>query len=96
MIKDYELMVIISPELSEDEAGKQNEAILALVGEQSGEIIKTDPWGRRTLAYPINKHKEAYYFVNYLKMESDGIKSVKRQLNINEKVLRHMFVAKED
>ncbi len=96
MIKDYELMVIISPDLSEEEAEKQNNAILALVEGQSGELIKTDPWGRRTLAYPINKKKEAYYYVNYLKMDTNGIKSVKQQLNINEKILRHMFVARED
>lgn len=96
MIRNYELMVIISPELSEEEASVLNENVLALVKEQSGEIIKTDPWGRRMMAYPINKHPEAYYFVNYLKMETSGVKNVKRQLNINEKVLRHMFIAKEE
>lgn len=96
MIKDYELMVIITPDLNEDEAEKQNEAVLDLVKEQGGEVIKTDPWGKRTLAYPINKKKEAHYFVNYLKMETGGVKNVKAQLNINEKILRHMFVARED
>jgi len=96
MIKNYELMVIISPKLSEEEANSLNDSILELVKDQSGEIIKIDPWGRRMLAYPINKQQEAYYFVNYFKMESKGVKSVKSQLNINEKVLRHMFIAKED
>ncbi|MBW6514219.1 MAG: 30S ribosomal protein S6 [Candidatus Syntrophosphaera sp.] len=96
MIRNYELMVIISPELSEEEAGALNESILALVKEQSGEIIKTDPWGRRMLAYPINKRQEAYYFVNYFKMETAGVKAIKSQLNINEKVLRHMFIAKDE
>jgi len=95
MVKNYELMVIISPKLSEEEASALNESILNLAKEQNGEIVKTDPWGKRILAYPIDKHTEAYYFVNYLSMEAAGVKGIKQQLNINEQVLRHMFIVKE-
>lgn len=96
MIKNYELMVIFSPKLNEDEANKMNETVLALVTDQGGEIVKTDPWGRRLLAYPINKVQEGYYFVNYLKMESTNVKNVKHQLGISEHVIRHMFIVKEN
>ncbi|MCB5229862.1 MAG: 30S ribosomal protein S6 [Candidatus Cloacimonetes bacterium] len=94
MIKNYELMVIISPKLSSDEADAANEAILNLVRENQGEIVKTDPWGKKLLAYPIEKLQEGYYYVNYFSMESTAVKTIGRQLNINEKVLRHLFVAK--
>ncbi len=96
MIKNYELMVVIAPKLNEEEATGTNDSILTLVKEQGGEIIKTDPWGRRMLAYPINKFNEGYYYVNYFKMESTSVKNVKRQINLSEKVIRHMFVVRED
>ncbi len=95
MVKNYELMVIISPKLSEEEAVALNESVLNLTKEQSGEVVKTDPWGKRMLAYPIEKHLDAYYFVNYITMDAAGVKGVKQQLNINEQVLRHMFIVKE-
>jgi len=94
MIKNYELMVIVSPKLSNDEADAANEAILSQVGENGGEIAKTDPWGRRMLAYPINKMQEGYYYVNYFSLESTTVKMLKRLMNINENILRHMFVAR--
>ncbi|NLN85542.1 MAG: 30S ribosomal protein S6 [Candidatus Cloacimonetes bacterium] len=95
MERNYELMVILSPKLGEDEASAQNESILSLIKETGGEIIKTDPWGKRMLAYPIEKITEAHYFVNYLNMDPAAVKGIKQQLNINEHVIRHMFVAKE-
>jgi small subunit ribosomal protein S6 len=94
MIKNYELMVIVSPKLSSEEAEAANEAILNSVRENGGEIAKTDPWGRRMLAYPINKMQEGYYYVNYFSLESTTVSMLKRQMNINEKILRHMFVAR--
>jgi small subunit ribosomal protein S6 len=96
MIKNYELMVLITPKINEEDAGALNELILGLIKEQGGELIKTDPWGRRMLAYQINKMQDAYYFVNYFKMESTSVKNVKKQININEKILRHMFIAKDE
>lgn len=89
-------MVILSPKLTEDEANQLNESILAIVQEQGGEHIKTDPWGRRMLAYPINKFQEGYYFLNFLRMESTHVKNVKQQLGLNENVIRHMVVAKDE
>jgi len=94
MIKDYELMVMITPKLNADEANAANEALLNLIRESKGEIIKTDPWGKRLLAYPIDKHQEAHYFVNYLKLDSLAVKGLKQQFNINENLIRHMFVAR--
>lgn len=94
MTKDYELMVIISPKLNTEEADAANESILNLIRENAGEIIKTDPWGRRILAYPIEKMQEGYYYVNYFKLDTGAVKSLKRLMNINDNVMRHMFIAR--
>lgn len=94
MIKDYELMVMFTPKLTVDEANAANEAVLTQLRSGGAEIIKTDPWGKRILAYPINKLQEAYYYVNYMKMDSLAVKAIKQQFNINENIVRHMFVAR--
>jgi small subunit ribosomal protein S6 len=87
-------MVILSPKLNEEEANQLNDSILAIVKDLSGELIKTEPWGRRMLAYPINKLQEGYYFLNYLKMESLKVKTLKQQLGLNENIIRHMIIAR--
>ena len=94
MTKDYELMVILSPRLNADEANSLNDGLMAQIVENGGEVIKTDSWGKRMLAYPINKVQEAYYYVNYFKLDSQAVKALKRLYNINENILRHMFVAR--
>ncbi len=87
-------MVIISPKLSAGDADAANESLLTWVQENGGEVEKTDPWGKRILAYPISKMTEGYYYVNYFKLESTSVKVIKRLMNINEHIIRHMFVAK--
>lgn len=96
MIKDYELMMMYTPKLNNDEAEVANEAALSLLREAGAEIIKTDPWGKRILAYPIEKLQEAYYYVNYLRMDSLAVKGIKNAFNINEKIMRHMFVDRNE
>lgn len=94
MTKDYELMVMFTPKLTTDEANAANEAVLTQLRTSGAEIIKTDLWGKRILAYPINKLQEAYYYVNYMKMDSLAVKAIKQSFNINENIVRHMFVAR--
>lgn len=96
MTKDYELMVMFTPKLNADEANLANEALLNLLRENEAEIIKTDAWGKRMLAYPIEKLQEAYYYVNYFKLDSLKVKSISQLLNINEQVIRFMFVARDE
>ncbi len=89
-------MMMYIPKLNSEEADLANEAALNLLREAGAEIIKTDPWGKRILAYPIEKLNEAYYYVNYLKMDSLAVKAIKQQFNITEKIMRHMFVARDE
>ena len=94
MIKDYELMLILNPNQSADEANAMNDSLVALVTENGGEIIKIDPWGKRMLAYPINKFNEGYYYVDYFKLDSLLVKKLSASFKINENIIRHQFVVK--
>eukprot|EP00828_Plagiopyla_frontata_P028296 TRINITY_DN3663_c0_g1_i1.p2 TRINITY_DN3663_c0_g1~~TRINITY_DN3663_c0_g1_i1.p2 ORF type:complete len:299 (+),score=23.04 TRINITY_DN3663_c0_g1_i1:256-1152(+) len=96
MIKNYESMIIIEPALSEDEAVVANEKIAGYITEQGGEVVKTDKWGRRKLAYEINKKKEGYYFVNYFTFENLKIKDLDRFYRLNENIVRHNIIRIDD
>lgn len=96
MTKDYEMMVIISPKLTAEAAIAENSKLLASITETGGELIKIDEWGKRILAYPINKNNEGYYFVDYFRYESTDIKTIKRQFNINENIIRYMIIMREE
>lgn len=96
MIKDYESMIILTPQLSQDEANKANENAISVITDNSGELIKTDVWGKRQLAYPINKQTEGYYYINYFKIDSDKIKDIQRMYNINESILRFIVIDRNE
>lgn len=95
MIKDYEMMVIFSPKLTTDLAKAANDKVLAVITDNGGEFIKTDDWGKRILAYPINKMNEGHYFVDYFRFESTEIKTIKRLFSINEDIVRNMIIMRE-
>ena len=92
MIKDYESMIILKPQLTQDEAVKANESAIAVITDSGGELLKTDVWGKRQLAYPINKQTEGHYFINYFNADSNNIKSIQRLYNINEDILRFIII----
>jgi len=92
MIKDYESMIILKPQLSQDEAVAENEKAVSVLIESGGELIKTDAWGKRQLAYPINKQNEGYYFINYFKTEAERIKGIQKLFNINDSILRFIII----
>lgn len=90
----YELMFIIDNAAS-DEA---KEAIIAklsqLVVDNGGQIEKTDKWGAKKLAYPINYKTEGYYVLMNFDCNPDLVAEIERQIRINDQILRHMVIKK--
>ena len=93
-MKDYELMVIFTPILSQDEYKAEVKRITSyLTEEQSAEIVKENFWGLRQLAYPIQKKTTALYYVLEFKATPDTISKMLIQLNRTESVMRQMVTA---
>ena len=92
-MKDYELMVIFTPILSQEEYKAEAKQITSFLGEQSGEIVKENFWGLRQLAYPIQKKTTALYYILEFKAPTDAISKMLVQLNRTESVMRHMVTA---
>ena len=87
-MRNYELMVILDPELEERTVAPSLDTYLNVVRNDGGTVETVDVWGRRRLAYEINKKAEGIYAVITLQAEPATVKELDRQLTLNESVMR--------
>ncbi|MET3961971.1 small subunit ribosomal protein S6 [Marmoricola sp. OAE513] len=87
-MRNYELMIILDPELEERTVAPSLDTYLNVVRNDGGTVENVDVWGRRRLAYEINKNAEGIYAVVTLAAEPATVKELDRQLTLNESVLR--------
>jgi len=86
--RHYEVMVILDPTLDERTVAPTLDTFLNVIRTSGGSVEKVDIWGRRRLAYEIQKKTEGIYAVVDLTAEPATVKELDRQLNLNESVLR--------
>ena len=87
-MRTYEVMVILDPSLDERTVAPSLDTYLNVVRKDGGEVESVDVWGKRRLAYEIDKRAEGIYAVIDLKAEPATVKELDRQLTLNESVLR--------
>ena len=87
-MRAYELMVILDPDLEERTVAPSLDTYLNVVRNDGGTVDNVDIWGRRRLAYEIDKNAEGIYAVVTLNAEPATVKELDRQLGLNESVLR--------
>ena len=92
MSRKYELVYVISPDVSDDQVNELHTQIEAIVQRMGGQIEKTDNWGRRKLAYEIGRHKEGTYVLEVIKGDGDLMKEIDRRLRVTDLVIRHLTV----
>ena len=86
-MRAYEVMVILDPSLEERTVEPSLDKYLNVVRKDGGSVESVDVWGRRRLAYEINKQAEGIYAVVSLTAEPATVKELDRQLGLNESVL---------
>ena len=91
-MREYELMVILDPELEERTVAPSLDRFLNVVRQGGGTVENVDIWGRRRLAYEINKKTEGIYAVVNMTATPDVAKELDRQLGLNESVLRTKLI----
>lgn len=87
-MRQYEMMVILDPEVDERTVQPSLVKYLTVVTDDKGTVDNVDVWGRRRLAYPIQKKNDGIYAVINFTAESATAKELERQLGLNETVLR--------
>ncbi len=94
-MRQYELMVILDPDLEERTVAPSLDRFLNVVRQGGGTIENVDIWGKRRLAYEIQKKTEGIYAVVDMTTEPDVVKELDRQLNLNEAVMRTKLIRPE-
>jgi small subunit ribosomal protein S6 len=87
-MRHYELMLILDPDLEERTVAPSLDQYLNVVRQDGGEVKKVDIWGRRKLAYEIQKRSDGIYAVIDVTCTPDAVRELDRQLNLNDSVLR--------
>lgn len=90
--RQYELIYVLPPETSEQQAAEMHEQVAQTVARLNGQIEKTENWGRRKLAYEIGHYKEGVYVLEVINGSGELMKELDRRLKVIDLVVRHMIV----
>lgn len=96
MKRQFEIGFIVRPDITEEEAEAVVQGVLQLLEKAQATIEKVDNWGRRRLAYPIEKHQEGLYIFIKVELESSEVGAIERRLKLNEKVIRFLILRLDD
>ena len=89
-MRRYELMLVIRPDVADDKSQALIDRTTRGIVAAGGHIVKVAPWGRRRLAYPIDRHREGSYHIILFEAPSGSIVELEHTLLITEEVLRHL------
>ena len=94
-MRKYEILLILPAEADDKVVGGVTDRISQVLSQSGGEVVKVDRWGKRRLAFEINKHAEGIYAVLDVNADPDAVKELDRQLSLNESVLRTKVMRRE-
>lgn len=89
-MRRYELMLVLRPDAPDERAAAVIDRTTRYVVASGGQIIKVAPWGRRRLAYPIDRYREGSYHIVVFESPAEAIAELERSLQITEEVLRYL------
>ncbi len=92
----YELAIVMKVNLAEDAQKAEFEKVNALITRFGGTIDKVDDWGKRRLAYEIDKHNEGFYSFITFTADASAPAELESRLRIMESVLRYLIIRQED
>jgi small subunit ribosomal protein S6 len=92
MARKYELVYVVSPEATDEQVADLHTQVESIVQRMSGQIEKTENWGRRKLAYEIGRHKEGTYVLEAISGTGELMKEIERRLKVSDLVIRQLTV----
>lgn len=93
-LRDYEIVMILTPQASEDEVTAIIERVSGFVTENGGSVEGHDIWGLRRMAYPINKFMEGIYVLAHFNLDAKDVLEMNKTLTIDEDILRFLITKK--
>jgi small subunit ribosomal protein S6 len=95
-LREYELVMIISPDVPDEEVPSTIEKVGQFITGRGGEVAEVNRWGRRKLAYPIRRCTEGNYVVTQFKLDPTQVADLEASMELTEEVIRHLVVRKEE
>ena len=89
-MRRYELMLVLKPDAPDERAAAVIDRTTRYVVASGGQIVKVAPWGRRRLAYPIDRYRDGSYHIIVFEAPAETIAEMERSLQITEDVLRYL------
>ena len=89
-MRRYELMLVLKPDAPDERAAAVIDRTTRYVVASGGQIVKVAPWGRRRLAYPIERYRDGSYHIVVFEAPAETIAEMERSLHITEDVLRYL------
>jgi small subunit ribosomal protein S6 len=96
VLRDYEMVMIISPDVAEEEVPGTIEKVGQFITGRGGEVAEVNRWGRRKLAYPIMRYTEGEYVLTQFKLDPTQVADLEASMELTEEVIRHLVVRKEE
>ena len=90
-MRRYELMLVLRPDLADDRTSAVIDRTTRAIVSSGGQIVQVAPWGRRRLAYAIDRHREGSYHIVLFEAPAEAIAELERGLLITEELLRHLI-----
>jgi small subunit ribosomal protein S6 len=94
-MRRYELMLVLRPDVADDRSQAVIDRTTRQIVASGGQIVKVAPWGRRRLAYPIDRHREGSYHIVLFDAPGEAVMELERGLLITEEVLRQLVTRVE-
>jgi small subunit ribosomal protein S6 len=94
-VRDYELMVVLDPNLDDAAIDALNTRIQNMVTQRGGTIENVDTWGRKRLAYPIGRFRDGVYILSRFQLPPNAAGEIERALKLTESIIRHLLVRAE-
>jgi small subunit ribosomal protein S6 len=91
MARDYELGIVINPEVGDEQARTLVERVTHIITNSGGQVVRVNAWGRRRLAYPIQRFRDGLYFFFDLTLTPSTIAEIERSIRLNEDIIRHLL-----
>jgi len=91
----YEIAVVLSVKLEDEERAATIEKVKEYIARYGGNVVAVDEWGKKRLAYEIQKSKEAFYYFIQFEADAECPANVERKVRIMENVVRYLIVRKD-
>jgi small subunit ribosomal protein S6 len=95
-MRSYDIVVLLTPDLNDEEAASAAADYRKILTDGGGAIVKDESWGKKRLAYPIGRKREAYYHHFQVSAEPALVAETERRLRLSDQVLRHLAVRADE